>query len=218
MEEKILVKIGHYHAYKGMAVHGRALLAKACLLSHIWYASSVAPYDGPLLERLFKTICKFVHTPTPGFKRITNAHSRAPRDAGGLGLIDPSLELRAIHAHLIAKLLSAVDDPSPWRSLLWHSLLSLPLPRGTPRPPNFLAFDWRTVKFEEETLASSMLVAWAMLQPLNVPRHDPLSWETFNRRLLAYPPLLRSPPLARSSCAETFPSPTSRSRPPTSSS
>jgi hypothetical protein len=173
VREKIAAKIARYQSYKFLSVFGRALLAKACLLSHAWYPASVSPYDEETLSSLFKWICKFVHTPSPGFKLISYANSRLPRSEGGLGMIDPGLQVRAIHAHRIALLLLRAEDPSPWRMLLWHSLLSV---KTHQRVANVLSYAWVASSFTERSLAADMLLAWSMLSPRNVPDYEAPKW------------------------------------------
>jgi len=57
----------------------------------------------------------------PGFRHLSYAHSRMPRDAGGLGVLDPVLEARAIRAMWIPRLLLSEDEGS-WRHLMWAAL------------------------------------------------------------------------------------------------
>ena len=156
-----------------LSVFGRALLAKSCLLSHIWFPASVTLFDETRLTSLFKSICAFVHMRSPGFKFISYANSRLSCSDGGLGLLDPALEVRAIHACHVARLLTLSTDPSPWRLLLWRALLSVYTPA---RPANFLTHHWSANAFSKRTLASDLLIAWSMLHPQNVPQHAPLSW------------------------------------------
>ena len=40
---------------------GRTLLAKSCLLSHIWFPASVSLYDDARLDQLLRATAKFVH-------------------------------------------------------------------------------------------------------------------------------------------------------------
>jgi hypothetical protein len=63
----------------------------------------------------------FVYGGLPGFRHLSYAHSRFARDAGGLGVLDPVLEARAIRAMWIPRLLLSEDEGS-WRHLMWAAL------------------------------------------------------------------------------------------------
>ena len=165
VEAKIRAKIERFQPYKVLGIFGRSLLAKACLLSHIWFPASISTLDSPRLEQLFKTICRFVHHSTPGFAHLSYANSRRQRQLGGLGIIDPRLEVLAIHAHRVAMLLTS-KEKAPWRSLLWLALHSA---HFTSRPADLLAHHWSATDFSQPTLGSDLLIAWAALLPKSLP-------------------------------------------------
>lgn len=54
-------KIERFQPFKALTVFGRTLLAKSCLLSHIWFPASVSLYDDARLDQLFRATAKFVH-------------------------------------------------------------------------------------------------------------------------------------------------------------
>lgn len=76
------------------------------------------------MVQLWKLSGKFLWSKIPGFKKIRYEQCRAPRAHGGLGLVDPRLEARAIHAHRLVAALKAEED-GQWRHLLWDALLEV---------------------------------------------------------------------------------------------
>ena len=75
------------------------------------------------LKSLYKRSCHFVWRAVGGFKKTKFEFAKAPRISGGLGLLDPRLQVLAIQAHRIAALLRSPED-TPGRQLLWNALCS----------------------------------------------------------------------------------------------
>lgn len=162
--ERIQAKLARYAPFGHLTIFARATLANACILSHAWYAASFTKYAEMDLIKLWKQCCGFLWCKTPGFKKIRYEQCRAPRAHGGLGLVDPRLEARAIHAFRLVSALMAEED-GQWRHLLWDALLDVaPL-----HWKQLLTRRWREEDFRQHSLAADILVAWGMLDVTGAP-------------------------------------------------
>ena len=110
----------------------------------------------------------FVWDPTPGFRKATAyLQSCCPAAHGGVGLIDPVLEVTAIHAHRLVSALCSKEDGA-WRHLLWDAILHA-VPHG--RCHLALRTKWRK-KDLRGGLAADILLAFSSLDITDLPVTD----------------------------------------------
>ena len=179
VEEKISAKLNHFDHLRHLSIFGRAQLANACILSHAWYFASFLPVREMALESLYKRSCHFVWRAVGGFKKTKFEFAKAPRISGGLGLLDPRLQVSAIQAHRIAALLRSPED-TPGRQLLWNALCELAPHRSL---PDLLSAPWHdgrlpAVSHPTSALVADLLSAWSLLRPVGAPqiRSTPRIW------------------------------------------
>ena len=169
VEAKVSAKIDRYQRYRHLSLFGRVQLANASILSHAWYFASFLPMGDMDLEKLYKKSCGFVWRALPGFKKIKYEFAKLPKTKGGIGLLDPRLQVRAIQAHRLVALFGA-DEDGPWRHLLWDAICHT-VPRQ--RFDTFLATDWAggdaPLRDTPCPLAADVLTAWSLLKPTGTP-------------------------------------------------
>ncbi len=169
VDAKLRGKIERYARFRHLPLFGRVVLANACILSHIWYASSFLSVDEMDLRGAFKLSNHFVWDPTPGFRKAM-AYSQSCRPAvqGGVGLLDPELEVSAIHAYRLVCALCSEEDGA-WRHLLWDAILHV-VPRN--RMHLTLSRKWTRAELGH-SLAADILLAFTSLDVENLPRLPP---------------------------------------------
>ena len=179
VERKLRAKIGRFSRFRHLSLFGRVLLANACVLSHIWYAASFLSVDEMDLHGVFKASNHFVWDPTPGFRKAMSfSQSCRPAAHGGVGLLDPELEVKAIHAHRLVSALMC-DEEGAWRRLLWDAIARLaPLHRG-----QLLKRKW-TRRDLGDSLAADILLAFTALDVDELPALAPqrVDWDPARRR------------------------------------
>ncbi|GBG71894.1 hypothetical protein CBR_g10830 [Chara braunii] len=106
-------------------VFGRALLANTAASSMLWYAGAVSMPSQQAQLNYQTNLVKFVWKNDP--LAPTTVHRVAwrkliqPRAAGGLGLLDPSNQIRALHLRTIFWLILE-DDAAPWKVLTLQTM------------------------------------------------------------------------------------------------
>ena len=176
VERKIQEKITRFSRFRQLSLFGRVLLANACILSHVWYAASFSAEADLDLAGLFKASNHFVWDPTPGFKKaMAFSQSARPVTHGGVGLLDPVLEVKAIHAHTLVAALTCPEE-CLWRHLLWDALLHA-APEG--QRHLLLVKAWSKEELDG-SLAADILCAFGSLSISGLPSWEPAPW-TYNR-------------------------------------
>jgi hypothetical protein len=98
---------------KSMATGDRVLLAKAMLLSKVWYHSSVLPIPDDLIKVINKIVEKFIWAGKP--HKVGRCQMRLPKKEGGLFVWDLEAKIRAlqagwIHKHLRGELKGSLEE------------------------------------------------------------------------------------------------------------
>src|SRR5690348_14386210 len=95
-------------------------------------------------------------------KKKSRARRQARRGVGGPGVLNPSVEVRAIRAMWVVRMLRGYAEdaatPRPWRQLLWTSLLRLANQRTTDRF-NIFRKDWPSFPFYDPALPKPLATA-----------------------------------------------------------
>jgi hypothetical protein len=134
LEDKLLDKV-HKKAIAWSNLYpslfGRATLVNSVLLSQVWYYASILPLSEAFFHKLRKLVISFMW----GFKNfhsLSQGNLFLPSDKGGLGLLDPLTQARA----MISKWALLALNPqysAPWAAefrlhILRHQSKSIPLP------------------------------------------------------------------------------------------
>ncbi|HVT99607.1 MAG TPA: hypothetical protein VHE33_19060 [Acidobacteriaceae bacterium] len=161
LHARIATKINQFNSF-GLTVHGRAMLTNSCLLSHLWFAASFLFMGDDFLNRLRSECYRFIMAGSPGYRHESRARCEARRGVGGLGVLNPLVEVRAIRAMWVVRMLRGdAEDaatPRPWRQLLWTSLLRLANQRTTDRF-NIFRKDWPSFPFYDPALPKPLATA-----------------------------------------------------------
>lgn len=156
----------------GLTIFGRVLLANASAMSMLWHTAAVTFVEQKVLNSVWKRVNHFVDGKSCFRSKIAFDLRRVPKKRGGLGLIDPRLQVPALHAMWVVRWLAAEED-APWRHLFWVRILE-EAHRKKEREP---LTRWVS---KSNNLVSSILFWWSCLQPSG-PAHlflpDQLRWE-----------------------------------------
>jgi len=92
----------------GLTIFGRTLLVNSCLLSKIWFLASHAPVSRTQLKSLLKEVNNFFKK---GKKNNSVAYAKRvlPKEFGGLGQLDPTVQIALIQAKWVIRALSGED-------------------------------------------------------------------------------------------------------------
>src|SRR6185312_11223613 len=129
-----------------------------------WPTRTCPPPTSPSGSRSSRALPAARSSSRTGFQKIRYEQCRAPRAHGGLGLVDPRLEARAIHAFRLVAALTAEED-GQWRHLLWDALLEV----APQHYKQLLTRRWSDEDFRQHSLAADILVAWGMLDVTGAP-------------------------------------------------
>src|SRR5262245_7694035 len=141
---------------RSCALQGRALLVNSKVLSKLWYKGRLSSPPSTLIRSIRALAWEAVWNGSTALKPGSDTGRRPPR-LGGVGFLDPEVQLTALQAMWMARFLTTRPHPPWWRAFDWvlstvngdHSALASNA-RNIFRPPVCWAL---------------YLKAWRQLQP-----------------------------------------------------
>ncbi|KAG1447100.1 hypothetical protein G6F56_009366 [Rhizopus delemar] len=125
--DKLLSKVStacKTHSQRSLSVRGRATVVNTLILSTLWHVLRVTSTPLSFLDKICSCIAKFL---TSGiFPRLSFDTMCQPREIGGLGVLDPSKQQRALQMGWLVPLLLPTHLPSDPKRALRRSFV---LPR-----------------------------------------------------------------------------------------
>lgn len=97
------------HNRRGISLLGRATIANSLILSKCWYILSVVPVPLSFIKEIRSVVCNFVTSSI--FPRISWSLMITPRENGGLGILDPVLQQKALYYRWVDPILFPRDEP-----------------------------------------------------------------------------------------------------------
>ncbi|KAG1037764.1 hypothetical protein G6F43_012795 [Rhizopus delemar] len=98
------------HSQRSLSVRGRATIVNSLILSKLWYVLRVIWVPVAFLDKIKSTVSRFL---TVGiFPRLSFATMCLPRVLGGLGVLDPAVQQRALQMRWLVPLLQPSHPPS----------------------------------------------------------------------------------------------------------
>lgn len=94
-------------------LRGKILVVNALMLSKIWYALEVTSLPIWVYKRLKKSILNFIWEGKPA--KIAYDTMIGPVEEGGLGLLDPGIQMKSLRVKIMKKFLNR-DFKQEWRS------------------------------------------------------------------------------------------------------
>jgi hypothetical protein len=142
---------------RSCALQGRALLVNSMVLSKLWYKGRLSSPSGALLSSFRTMAWEAVWAGSLALKPSYKVGKRPPR-LGGVGFLDPAVQLPALQAMWVARFLTARPRPSWYKALDWvlSAFNGGPSALATYRNPGTATIPvcWRPY-----------LAAWRTLQP-----------------------------------------------------
>ncbi|KAG0772883.1 hypothetical protein G6F22_015359 [Rhizopus arrhizus] len=98
------------HSQRSLSVRGLATIVNSLILSKLWYALRVIWVPVAFLDKIKSTVSRFLTTGI--FPRLSFATMCLPRVLGGLGILDPAVQQRALQMRWLVPLLQPSHPPS----------------------------------------------------------------------------------------------------------
>jgi hypothetical protein len=140
-----------------LSIFGRTLVANSSMLSHIWRASQFIPDIGE------KSIWSIYHSEYWSYVQPGNFKGRFryqiatnKRKEGGLGAIEPLLEIQALKAHWMVRMLA--NRGQSWADLMWMEFESIAKKYNIKNPMK--AKSWKTSDLEVKSIMEDVIKCW----------------------------------------------------------
>ncbi|KAI9245595.1 hypothetical protein BY458DRAFT_417873, partial [Sporodiniella umbellata] len=101
---------------RSLSVLGRATVAKSLLLSMCWYLFRVTPLPSSEVDKIKAAIGKFIHRNI--FPKIKWSNLCLPKHQGGLAILDPLLQQRALYLFWLRPLFHDSGETSTNRTYI----------------------------------------------------------------------------------------------------
>ena len=171
-----------------LSLAGRVVVANQVLLATMWYITSCWIFSRSCISQVQRLIRNFLWSGgdgSPTRAKVAWSVITLPTSRGGLGLIDPACQSRALLGKFVVR--SLLPGSEPWKELLLHRLGRCTPRMGGPWQPEvrWLFVEMRRTGFSrrtEDQFACSLLRTWEMLRPA-LAQSDPDSTEGFLRQL-----------------------------------
>ena len=103
---------------RSCALQGRALLVNSMVLSKLWYKARLSSPSGPMLVQMRTMAWEAVWAGSTALKPGYKVGKR-PARLGGVGFLDPEVQITALQAMWMARFLTASPHPSWYPALKW---------------------------------------------------------------------------------------------------
>jgi hypothetical protein len=101
----------HLHSQRQLSILGRATVMNTLILSKLWHILRLFPIPLRFMTQIRSIVIRFTSRHT--FPAIGYAKLLKPKHEGGLGLLDPSLQQRALQLRFLRHLLQPPSSMSP---------------------------------------------------------------------------------------------------------
>jgi hypothetical protein len=121
-----------------LSLANRILIANQVLLSSLWYVASCWNPHMRSIAKVVSLIRNYIWSGEDGSRlcpaKVAWSSLILPKNCGGLKLIDPELQMKALLVKLFIR--GLLPCPAPWRSLLAHRINSIRPKKGGQWPAN----------------------------------------------------------------------------------
>jgi hypothetical protein len=121
-----------------LSLASRVLIVNQVLLSSLWYVASCWCPHLRSIEKVVTLVRNYLWSGEDGNRqcpaKVAWSSFILPKKCGGLKLIDPETQMKALLVKLFMR--GLLPGPAPWKSLLLHRINSLSPKRGGNWPPN----------------------------------------------------------------------------------
>ena len=167
-----------------LTIFGRAMVGNMSMLSHIWRASQFIP-DIPVIQPgkkkpksiwhpFYSAYWKYVQ---PGnFKGKFSYDTAAKRKReGGIGAIQPLVEIQALKAHWMVRMLANKNNDESWAQLMWLDFNQVAKQYKVKNPKDNQA--WKSVNIQVYTLMEDIIKCWIQCNVMIVEEaNNELKW------------------------------------------
>ena len=180
-----------------LSLAGRVVVANQVLLATMWYITSCWIFSSSCISQVQRLIRNFLWSGGDGSAaraKVAWSVITLPTARGGLGVIDPACQSRALLGKLVVR--GLLPGSEPWKELLLHRLRQCTPRTGGPWQPEirWLFAEMRRVgltRRSEDRFACSLLRTWELLRPA-LEQVPPSSTEEILRQPLVWNPLVRT--------------------------
>ena len=189
-------KLLHWSSAR-LSLAGRVVVANQVLLATMWYITSCWIFSSSCISQVQRLIRNFLWSGgdgRPARAKVAWPVITLPTSMGGLGIVDPACQSKALLGKFIVRgLLPGVE---PWKDLLLQRIQHYSPATGGPWQPElrWIFTEMRRVGLSrkpEDRFASCLLRTWEQLRPALV-QQQPTCTEECLRQPLVWNPLLRS--------------------------
>ena len=190
--DSIRRKLTHWSACH-LSLAGRALVVNQVLLATAWYIASCWMLHPGVISRLRRLVRNYLWAGSDGTHdtraRVAWHTCILPREQGGLGIIDPEMQSRALISKCIIRGLFPGNEP--WKSFVRHAVLhSTPVRGGEWSPSYRFIFCDAALSHPASYFLRSILGVWQALRRSIIHR-QPVLTEEFERQPIIWNPRIR---------------------------
>ena len=143
-QTRLMPRLTAHWSTMGLTVMGRTLLMNASLLSKLWFIAMLIPANKTVIKKILdQTNRYFRKGKRSNTVKILKRYT--PKALGGLGQLDPELQIRNLQAKWVINSLAA--SPHPW-NIYWNHGMEQMVKfclKDTCVPPEVLDIDWNKV-------------------------------------------------------------------------
>jgi len=166
-----------------LTIFGRATVGNTSVLSHIWRASQFIP-DIPVWEPgrvkpkstwqpFHKAYWKYVQS--GNFNGVFNYFVAAKKKReGGIGAIQPIVEIEALKAHWMVRMLDSNNKDDSWTRLMWLQFDNVAKKYRVKDPRNFSSWDRTVIKVG--SLMEDIIRCWLLCKVELVDGENGIEW------------------------------------------
>ena len=148
----------HKLSRRSCALQGRALLVNSKVLGKLWYKGCLSSPSGREIKDIRALAWKAVWAGSTALKPGVDTGKRPPR-LGGVGFLDPGVQLTALQAMWMARFLTARPRPS------WGKALDHALSHYNGGPTSLVSHSKGGGNYKPSACWQPYLTAWRKLQP-----------------------------------------------------